>query len=82
MAKKDITLYLDEDNYPLVLRQYGLEGAKAQAISMALKQYPNREIGEAELYSCLSTLESDLQSMFPQTKRQAPAEPKGYQKRK
>jgi hypothetical protein len=67
MTRKKITLYLDEESYPLVLRQFGPEGAKAQAISMALKQYPNQEIGETELYSCLSILESDLQGMFPRS---------------
>jgi len=61
---KEIHLVLDEENYPLVLRQYGPEGAKLQAIEMALKQYSERPITEAMLYSCLSTLESDLEGMF------------------
>ena len=65
MADK-IIITLDEENYPLVLRQYGPEGAKKVAISMcnALKW----ELTEEHLYSCLSTLESDLAGMFPSRK--------------
>jgi hypothetical protein len=55
-------LELDEKNYPLVLRQYGLEGAKNQAISMCLAQ--KRELTAGNLYSCLSNLESGLAEMF------------------
>jgi hypothetical protein len=61
--KEKITLELDEESYPLVLRQYGLEGAKKMAINMCLKQ--KREITAENLYSCLSTLESGLAEMFP-----------------
>jgi hypothetical protein len=62
-TKEDkIVLELDEKNYRLVLRQYGLEGAKAQAISMCLAQ--KREITEENLYSCLSNLECGLGEMF------------------
>jgi hypothetical protein len=84
--KQKIVLELDRKSYPLVLRQYGLEGAKAQAISMCLAQ--KREITAANLYSCLSTLESGLQEMFPQpltreekeeAKREAREEAEYYQ---
>jgi hypothetical protein len=67
MADKDkIILTLDKEHYPLILRQYGLEGAKEMAISMCLKQH--KEITEAGLYSCLSMLEIDLERMFPPPK--------------
>ena len=55
-----IVLELDRERYTLVLRQYGLEGAKNAAINMALAQYSERPITAAHLYSCLSNLESDL----------------------
>ena len=58
-----ITLTLDEKNYRLVLRQFGTEGAKRQAISMCQAQ--KMEINEENLYSCLSTLESGLAEIFP-----------------
>ena len=60
---EQIDLVLDRENYPQVLMRYGLEGAKKQAISMCQAQ--GLEITEENLYSCLSTLESDLASMFP-----------------
>jgi hypothetical protein len=60
---EQINLVLDKKNYPLVLRQYGPEGAKRQAISMCQAQ--KMEINEENLYSCLSTLESGLSEMFP-----------------
>jgi len=60
--KEKIVLELDHENYPMVLRQYGPEGAKKQAINMCLGR--NQEITEANLYSCLSTLETDLTEMF------------------
>jgi hypothetical protein len=59
---EEFTLTLDDKNYHYVLRQYGAEGAKKQAINMCLAQ--EQEITEENLYSCLSTLESDLSSMF------------------
>jgi hypothetical protein len=59
---EQITLELGEENYPMVLRQYGTEGAKELAISMCLKQ--KREITAENLYSCLSTMESSLVEMF------------------
>jgi hypothetical protein len=61
---EEINLILDDENYHYVLRQYGPEGAKKQAINMALAQYTERPITEAMLYSCLATLESDLAGMF------------------
>jgi hypothetical protein len=57
-----IELTLDREHYPMVLRQYGPEGAKEQAISMCLAQ--KREISAENLYSCLSTLEMSLEEMF------------------
>jgi hypothetical protein len=59
---ENITLVLDKENYPIVLRQYGAEGAKTMAINMCKGR--KQEITEENLYSCLSTLESDLQEMF------------------
>jgi len=58
----NITLKLDKENFPFVLRQYGPEGAKKMAIDMCLVR--KQEITEANLYSCLSTLETDLTEMF------------------
>jgi hypothetical protein len=57
-----INLTLDEENYHYVLRQYGPEGARRQAINMVTAQ--KLEMTEENLYSCLSTLESDLAGMF------------------
>jgi hypothetical protein len=83
-----INLVLDEKYYPMVLRQYGLEGAKDQAIRMALALYKERPITETHLYSCLANLESDLQTMFPppltqeekeEAKREAREEAEYYQ---
>jgi len=59
---EEINLILDKEHYPLVLRQFGPEGAKRQAISMCQKQ--KLEMTEENLYSCLSTLESGLGEMF------------------
>ena len=60
MAK--ITLKLDQKNYRLVLRQYGPEGAKAQAISMCLAM--NRPITEENLEGILTNLEEALEEQF------------------
>ncbi len=60
MAK--INLVLDEKNYPLVLRQYGTEGAKAQAISMCLAA--GREITKDNLEGLLTNLEEALEEIF------------------
>jgi hypothetical protein len=57
-----ITLELDDENYHYVLRQYGPEGEKKTAINMCIAQ--GREVSEENLYSCLSTLETDLREMF------------------
>jgi len=59
---EQITLVLDKENYPMVIRQYGAEGATSAAINMCLGR--KQEITEENLYSCLSTLETDLQEMF------------------
>ena len=60
MAK--ITLELDKENYPLVLRQYGPEGAKAQAISMCLAA--GRPITKENLEGLLTNLEEALEEIF------------------
>jgi len=60
MAK--INLMLDKKNYPLVLRQYGTEGAKAQAISMCLAA--GREITKDNLEGLLTNLEESLGEIF------------------
>jgi len=60
MAK--INLVLDRKNYPLVLRQYGAEGAKAQAISMCIAQ--GREITKENLEGLLTNLEEALEEIF------------------
>jgi len=57
-----INLQISQEQYPMVLRQYGPEGARQQAINMVSAQ--NLEMTEENLYSCLSTLESDLAEMF------------------
>ncbi len=59
MAEKKIMLTLKTTEYPLVLRTYGLEGAKEQAIRMLLAE--KSEITERALYSVLTNLEQDLQ---------------------
>ena len=60
---EEIKLVLDEENYPQVLKRYGAEGARRQAINMVTAQ--KLEMTAENLYSALSTLESDLASMFP-----------------
>ena len=55
---KEITLSKEE--FPQVLKTYGLEGAKMQAIRMCLAQ--KMEVTEVNLYSVLSNLEEDLQN--------------------
>jgi hypothetical protein len=60
MAK--INLVLDRKNYPLVLRQYGTEGAKAQAISMCIAQ--GRPITKENLEGLLTNLEEALEEIF------------------
>jgi len=60
-----ITLKLDEDNFPQLLSRYSLDAIKEMAVDMALKQYSERPITAAMMYSCLATFESDLEGMFP-----------------
>ena len=54
-----ITLELSRQDYPNVLKIYGAEGAKDQAIDMLMAQ--NMEITETNLYSALTNLEMDLE---------------------
>jgi hypothetical protein len=60
--EKKITLKLDQKNYRLVLRQYGPEGAKAQAISMCLAG--GRPITQENLEGFLTNLEEALEEQF------------------
>ena len=62
MAKEKIVLELDQESYPLILRQYGAEGAKAQAISMCLAQ--GRPITKENLEGLLTNLEEALEEIF------------------
>jgi len=57
-----INLELDRENYPLVLRQYGTEGAKAQAISMCIAQ--GRPVTKENLEGLLTNLEEALEEIF------------------
>jgi len=59
-----ITLELDEENFPQLLKRYSLDKIKEIAVDMALKQYSERPITKAMLHSCLANLESDLAGMF------------------
>ena len=61
-SKAKINLVLDQKNYPLILRQYGTEGAKAQAISMCIAQ--GREITQENLEGLLTNLEEALEEIF------------------
>ena len=58
---------LDLSDLPMVNRQYGLKGAMSQAISMC--EANGWDITETHVYSVLANLDSDLQGMFPVTKR-------------
>ena len=60
MAK--INLVLDRKNYPLVLRQYGAKGAKAQVISMCIAQ--GRQVTQENLEGLLTNLEEGLEEVF------------------
>ncbi|MDR0464336.1 MAG: hypothetical protein LBG94_04360 [Treponema sp.] len=62
MAKERIILELDHENYPLILRQYGEQGAKAQAVSMCIAQ--GRPITKENLEGLLSNLEEALEEIF------------------
>ena len=57
-----IILELDRKNYPLILRQYGPEGAKAQAISMCLAA--GRPITKENLEGLLTNFEEALEEVF------------------
>ena len=57
---KKITLTLSMTDYPIVLKTYGLEGAKAQAVRMCTTQ--SLEVTEMNLYSVLTNLEDDLEN--------------------
>jgi len=59
-----IVLELDEENFPQLLKRYSPDNLKEMAINMALKQYTERPITAAMMYSCLANLESDLAGMF------------------
>jgi len=60
--KEKIVLELDQKNYPLVLRQYGTEGAKLQAITMCLAQ--KLPVTKENLEGLLTNLEEALEEMF------------------
>jgi len=57
-----IILELDHKNYPLLLRQFGAEGAKAQAVSMCLAA--GRPITKENLEGLLTNLEEALEEVF------------------
>ena len=59
MAEEKIVLELDKKNYPILLKRYGPEGAKAQAISMCLKA--GWEITRGNLEGMLTNLEEALE---------------------
>ncbi|GHT90188.1 hypothetical protein FACS1894137_19580 [Spirochaetia bacterium] len=61
MAEK-IILEMDHKNYPLLLRQYGPEGSKAQAISVCLAA--GRPITKENLQGILTNLEEGLEEIF------------------
>jgi hypothetical protein len=56
------TFSLDEENFPAVLAQYGLEGAKNKALSMCEAQ--NIEPTLTNMYLVLANLEITLSIMF------------------
>ena len=62
MAEEKIVLELDHKNYPWVLKQYGAEGAKEQAISMCLAA--GRPVTKSNLEGLLSNLEESLEEIF------------------
>lgn len=55
-----ITLELSREEFPMILKTYGLEGAKKQAVRMLMTQ--GEEITQTNLYSVLANLEDDLQN--------------------
>jgi len=62
ISHKKIVLKLDHKNYPLILRQYGLEGAKVQAISMCLAA--GRPVTKVNLEGLLTNLEKALEEIL------------------
>ncbi len=54
-----IDIEVKEEDFPIVVQRYGIEGAKNIAYQMCLEQFG--EITESHLYSCLANLESDLE---------------------
>jgi hypothetical protein len=57
-----ITMKINPKDYPEILKRYGAEGARRQAIHMVITQ--KLEMTAENLYSALSTLESDMAGMF------------------
>jgi hypothetical protein len=57
-----ITLELDHENYPLILRQLGPEGAKLQAITMCIAQ--KLPVTKENLEGLLTNLEEAMEEMF------------------
>ena len=63
---KELHLDITRKDFPIVVRQYGKDGAALEAASMAAAGFnkPLEEITATECYSCLANLESDLEEMF------------------
>ena len=55
-----VTLELSREEFPMVLKTYGLEGAKMQAVRMLVTQ--GEKVTQTNLYSVLANLEEDLQN--------------------
>jgi hypothetical protein len=63
---KELHLDITRKDFPIVVRQYGKDGAALEATSMAAAGFNKslEEITATECYSCLANLESDLEEMF------------------
>jgi len=61
-AGEKIVITLDKGNYPLLLRHYGTEGAKRQAIAMCQKA--GRAITAENIEGILTNMEEALEEMF------------------
>src|SRR5574344_603075 len=63
---EELHLDITRKDFPIVVRQYGKDGAALEAASMAAAGFnkPLEEITATECYSCLANLESDLEEMF------------------
>jgi hypothetical protein len=63
---KELHLDITRKDFPIVVRQYGKDGAALEAASMAAEGFNKslEEITATECYSCLANLESDLEEMF------------------